>query len=360
MVLICKRTMGRKNKTTAKKPSKGGGEQASKRERSTKQDADQRDVKDAAAASDRLVDGEVDEERPSTSLSHDKSDGSDTQGSNNQDDDEQGNDTRSYSGQADTYSSASASDNDDPLDEEDAPNTAINSSNNNSSNTINKDSKPKAPFKLSLNKSIDYNKQLQKRGVVYIARIPPRMNPAKVKQLLSDFEITRVYLVEEDAAKRKRRRLMTGNGCKRYTEGWIEFAKKKEAKLVAHTLNNTRISHVKRNFHYDDLWNLKYLSKFQWSHLTEKVAYERRVRDQRLRLETLQAKKESAAYKQLVETGKKIDMIEKKKRERAEKRGEELPAGPDIKRIKSNVPQIKPIDEGKKESTSRALLGSLV
>jgi len=27
----------------------------------------------------------------------------------------------------------------------------------------------------------------------------------------------------------------------------------------------------KRGFYYDDLWNIKYLPKFQWIHLTEKL-----------------------------------------------------------------------------------------
>ena len=155
---------------------------------------------------------------------------------------------------------------------------------------------------------------------MYVARIPPRMTPTKLKSLLSDLgEVTRVYLAEEDAAVRKRRRKLSGNGSKRYTEGWAEFASKKVAKHVAMSLNATPISNHKRNPHYGDLWMLKYLSKFQWSHLTEKVAYERRVREQKLRLETMQARRETAAFKQLVETGKKLDKIEERKRKRAER-----------------------------------------
>lgn len=60
---------------------------------------------------------------------------------------------------------------------------------------------------------------------------------------------------------------------------------------VAESLNNTLIGGRKRNYYHDDMWNLKYLSKFKWDHLTEKVAYERRVRSQKLRLETMQAKR---------------------------------------------------------------------
>lgn len=90
------------------------------------------------------------------------------------------------------------------------------------------------------------------------------MTPTKLKSLLSDFgEVTRLYLAEEDAAVRKRRRKMSGNGSKRYVEGWVEFASKKVAKHVAASLNTTPISNHKRNPHYGDLWMLKYLPKFQ-------------------------------------------------------------------------------------------------
>jgi ESF2/ABP1 family protein len=78
-------------------------------------------------------------------------------------------------------------------------------------------------------------------------------------------------------------------------------------------------SNYKRSHHYGDLWNLKYLHKFQWSFLTEKVAYERRVREQKLRLETMQARRETTAYKQLVETGQKLDKIQERKERRAQR-----------------------------------------
>jgi ESF2/ABP1 family protein len=185
-----------------------------------------------------------------------------------------------------------------------------------------KKKKPKV-HKLSLAKTEDFNEKLRKRGVVYVARIPPRMTPTKVKALLGEHgEVTRVYLVEEDASiRRKRRKLHGGNGSKRYTEGWVEFASKQVAKHVAASLNASAITHYKRSPHYGDLWSLKYLKGFKWSHLTEKVAYERRVREQKLRLETMQARRDTVAYKQLVETGKKLDKIEARKRRREEREG---------------------------------------
>jgi ESF2/ABP1 family protein len=210
-------------------------------------------------------------------------------------------------------------------------------------------------YKLSMTKTKDFNETLRKRGVVYMARVPPRMNPAKVKQLLGGFGlVTRVFLVEEDAAVRKRRRKNGNSGAKRYVEGWIEFEKKKIAKHVAMSLNNTEISNQKRNVHYGDLWNLKYLHKFLWEHLTEKVAYERRVREQKLRVELMHSRRENAAYTQLVETGKKLDKIEQRKRKRGETGGVESET-----QRRKGPRQTKPVDAADK-ATKRALLKALV
>ena len=97
----------------------------------------------------------------------------------------------------------------------------------------------------------NFNVKLRKRGVVYVARVPPRMTPTKVKTLLSEFgEVTRVYLVQEDKTVQKRRKKQGGSGSKRFTEGWVEFAKKDIAKHVAASLNNTPITNYKRSSHY--------------------------------------------------------------------------------------------------------------
>eukprot|EP00752_Nemacystus_decipiens_P003066 g2842.t1 len=180
--------------------------------------------------------------------------------------------------------------------------------------------KPKRPLKpLSKRKVKNYNEGLAKRGVVYLSRVPPFMKPAKVKHLMEQHGVvTRVYLVEEDQANRRARKKAGGNSGKRYTEGWVEFEDKKIARAIAESLNNTLIGGRKRNYYHDDMWNLKYLRKFKWDHLTEKVAYERRVRSQKLRLETMQAKRENARYVELVESGRSFAKMEERKRKRRE------------------------------------------
>jgi len=107
-----------------------------------------------------------------------------------------------------------------------------------------------------------------------------------------------------------------------------------------------------------DIWNVKYLRKFKWSHLTEKVAYERRVREQKLRIEMMSAKRENAAYASLVEAGKKLDRIEER-RKKKNKRGIDEADGPDTKKRKFR--QTKPVD-GKDTSgaAKRAVLNALV
>jgi ESF2/ABP1 family protein len=197
------------------------------------------------------------------------------------------------------------------------------------------------------------------------------MGPAKVKTLLSDFgEVTRVYLVEEDKSSRKRRRKAGGSGSKRYLEGWIEFESKKIAKRVGETLNMSRITNHKGSVNYDDVWNIKYLRGFKWSHLTEKVAYERRVREQKLRVEMMEARRENANYVAQVEAGRKLDYIEERQRKRTDKQGGRRREGDGdggngvedkdgMAKTRRKVRQKRPLEEDGR-ATKAAILGSLV
>lgn len=91
---------------------------------------------------------------------------------------------------------------------------------------------------------------------------------------------------------------------------------------MAASLNNTPIGKVKRREYYaEDLWNLKYLKGFKWHHLTEKIAYQRRVRGQQLRMQVAASQKMHAEYMKRVEQRKAIQAIESRKRGRAEGAG---------------------------------------
>jgi len=142
----------------------------------------------------------------------------------------------------------------------------------------------------------------------------------------------------------RRRVAAGGNKKEKYEEGWVEFLDKKVAKFVVATLHNqpmgacragrqrraalrlvsslslslARAGHStfrrtptpgdnKRTFYGSDLWVLKYLSGFRWHHLTEKVAYEGRIRSQKLRAELAGAKKEAEHYLGQVELAHKME-----------------------------------------------------
>ncbi|KAI9921999.1 hypothetical protein PsorP6_001452 [Peronosclerospora sorghi] len=124
----------------------------------------------------------------------------------------------------------------------------------------------------------------------------------------------------------KKRMSAGGNRRLKYTEGWIEFEDKKVAKRVAKMLNTKQIGGRKRDYYHDDMWNLKYLKGFKWDHLTEKIAYENRIRDQKLRMEILQARKENEAYLERVEQSKQFEKMEARKADKKAK-GDEEQAG---------------------------------
>lgn len=109
----------------------------------------------------------------------------------------------------------------------------------------------------------------------------------------------------------------------------MEFEDKKIAKHVAACLNNTPLGG--KGYYKEDIWNIKYLSKFKWEHLTEKngalparvlffvvnscvlvAAYEKRIREQRLKMEVSQARREDSSFLDDVEQAKRISYAKKK------------------------------------------------
>ncbi|KAL1917302.1 uncharacterized protein VTP21DRAFT_4958 [Calcarisporiella thermophila] len=176
--------------------------------------------------------------------------------------------------------------------------------------------KPLTPEELA-----KWQEEQNRTGIVYISRVPPFMKPQKIRQLLSQYgEIGRVYLAPEDPKIAKRRKKYGGNKKKNFDEGWVEFKDKRIAKLVAKTLNTQPMGGSKRGFYHDDLWNIKYLPKFKWHHLTEQIAYENAARQQRLRAEIAQAKRENQAYIQNVERAKMVKSMEERDAKRKTKR----------------------------------------
>lgn len=170
-------------------------------------------------------------------------------------------------------------------------------------------------------------KKIKKTGVCYLSRIPPFMKPGKLRSVLSRFgKIDRLFLKPEDAAIHHKRVKYGGNKKKNFTEGWVEFVSKKDAKLCASTLNGNILGGKKTSYYHDDVMNIKYLSGFKWFDLTQQIAKENEVRQAKLALELSQQAKLNKTFVTNVEKSKMIKNIEKKKRAKGDE------ADPEIRR----------------------------
>ncbi|TPX77039.1 hypothetical protein CcCBS67573_g01715 [Chytriomyces confervae] len=200
----------------------------------------------------------------------------------------------------------------------------------------------KKPITLESLKS--FTETVNNTGLVYISRLPPFMTPAKLRQLLQQHgQLGRLYAAPEDAKTAHRRKKYRGNKRVNYTEAWVEFEDKKVARKTAEFLNLRNMGGKKRDRFYDDLWNIKYvdgmflslllavffnvilicryLPRFKWHHLTDQISYERAVRDQKVRTEMEQVKRETKAYMQNVDRAKMIEAMEAKKKRKREEEG---------------------------------------
>ena len=184
---------------------------------------------------------------------------------------------------------------------------------------------PPAPPKQLAPAALEaYNASERAKGLVYLARVPPGMRPIKLRHLLARYgEVGRLYLAPEDPAVFKRRAASGGSRQLHFVEGWVEFADKRVARATAAAIHNTPMEGSgagasKRDRFSSDLWSIQYLRHFKWHHLTEKVAYERRLRAVKLRSQLAAAKKEADAYLGRVDQGKAVEAMQEKRRRREE------------------------------------------
>lgn len=179
---------------------------------------------------------------------------------------------------------------------------------------------------------------IKKSGVVYLSRIPPFMKPVKLRSLLEPYGvINRIFLAPEDPASHTRRVRAGGNKKRNYTEGWVEFVKKKDAKAVAELLNAHTIGGKKGSYYHDDIWNLLYLKGFKWHNLTEQIAAENAERTSRMRAEISKATKENKDFVKNVERAKMLDGMDAK----AKKRKADAGGGEDtVRHVKRSFKQV--------------------
>ncbi|KEQ85354.1 hypothetical protein M438DRAFT_316833 [Aureobasidium pullulans EXF-150] len=182
--------------------------------------------------------------------------------------------------------------------------------------------KEKTVKPLTQKQLLKSQKAAKKTGVIYISRIPPFMKPATLKHYLTPYgEIGRVFLTPEDPVAQKQRVRNGGNKKKSFTDGWVEFINKKDAKAAAETLNGNIIGGKKGNFYHDDMWNMKYLTGFKWSHLTEQIANENAERAARLRAEVARTRRENKSFVEDVERSKMLEGMRAKKAAQADRAG---------------------------------------
>lgn len=156
-------------------------------------------------------------------------------------------------------------------------------------------------------------KAVKKSGLIYISRIPPYMKPTKLRQLLEPYgTINRIFLSPEDPQDHARRVKQGGNKKRMYTDGWIEFVSKKDAKNAVDLLNARTIGGPKGSYYRDDIWSLRYLKGFKWTHLTEQIAAEAAERTSRMRAEISKSARENKEFVRNVERAKMVDNIESK------------------------------------------------
>jgi len=154
----------------------------------------------------------------------------------------------------------------------------------------------------SSRKRLDSEMQEKKKkpGVIYLSSVPDGMNVTQTTAFFSEFgRVGRVFLQPDKTDKQK------GKFNRVFSEGWIEFASKKVARLAAERLNCQPVGGKRKSKAHDQTWNIKYLPRFKWVHLSERLAYEAAVRQQRLRTEISQVKREAEHFKSSVESGKR-------------------------------------------------------
>merc|ERR1719243_522855 len=152
----------------------------------------------------------------------------------------------------------------------------------------------------------DGQERRKKPGVIYLSSVPEGMNVTQTTAFFSEFgRVGRVFLQPDKTDKQK------GKYNRVFSEGWVEFMSKKVARVAAERLNCQPVGGKRKSKAHDQTWNIKYLPRFKWVHLSERLAYEAAVRQQRLRTEISQVKREAEHFKNSVERKRKKSKKEK-------------------------------------------------
>ena len=128
---------------------------------------------------------------------------------------------------------------------------------------------------LSKDQLAKFKAKVDRSGIVYMSRVPPHLKPLKLRQMLEvHARLGRIYMAPKESSPKKAKGLGSAGQSKQgkqFSEAWIEFVDKKQAKAVVEMINCTPMGGKNRSRYKEDLWNLKYLPKFKWDHLTEEI-----------------------------------------------------------------------------------------
>lgn len=152
----------------------------------------------------------------------------------------------------------------------------------------------------------DPNQSKYKYGIIYLSYVPEGLTVKVLREIMGKFgEVGRIYLEHDGEGKKLRT----------YSEGWIEFKKKRVAKFVAKSLNGTSLQYGRKHCKMNgQIWSIKYLHRFKWAHLTEQLAQDRAIKDQKRRFEMGQAKKQVDFYQKMTEKSKYLKKVKDKKK----------------------------------------------
>lgn len=185
-----------------------------------------------------------------------------------------------------------------------------------------------------------------KYGIIYLSYIPEGLNVKMLKEIMSQFgQVGRAYLEPDETSKKYRT----------YVEGWVEFKKKRVAKAVAKKLNGTTLQYGRKHCKLNgQMWSIKYLHRFKWAHLTEQLAHDRAIREQKRKFELTQAKKQVDFYQKMTEQSRIMKKTLKKDNHEINETESRK-----IKNIESR--QKRPTNKGEELSVSvdEDLLGSI-
>lgn len=139
------------------------------------------------------------------------------------------------------------------------------------------------------------DKKKFKYGVLYFSYIPDGITVRILRDIMSELgEVGRIYLEPDPRNPTSKRR--------RYTEGWLEFKKKRVAKEVAAELDGTQIEYGKKHSTISgQTWSIKYLHRFKWSNLIDRLSDDKEARGAKRRREMSESRKQADFYQRMTE-----------------------------------------------------------